>query len=201
MPRCQSAMLPAHLTLQKEVANWIIGDLSRLLNENRREISDSPVTPHRFIRPARPDLRRHAVHIPRQNGVGRNVRHRQNRRSGRRRERPRPNQRHRRHRGPPSTEAIAANPKAVADYLDGKGKRRPFPHGPGHAQSPRARLNRTSPSAWCRKASKLRKADVVQSIATESHMTLLNVAQIIASVILVLIILSQVREAGQRNVR
>ena len=29
----------------KEIANWIIGDLSRLLNENHREIADSPVTP------------------------------------------------------------------------------------------------------------------------------------------------------------
>ena len=29
----------------KEVANWILGDLSRLLNQDRRDISDSPVVP------------------------------------------------------------------------------------------------------------------------------------------------------------
>ena len=29
----------------KEVANWIIGDLSRLLNQDHRDIADSPVTP------------------------------------------------------------------------------------------------------------------------------------------------------------
>ena len=29
----------------KEIANWILGDLSRLLNESRREIADSPIPP------------------------------------------------------------------------------------------------------------------------------------------------------------
>ena len=29
----------------KEIANWILGDLSRLLNQDRREIADSPVAP------------------------------------------------------------------------------------------------------------------------------------------------------------
>ena len=32
----------------KEVANWILGDLSRLLNESRHEIADAPVTPARL---------------------------------------------------------------------------------------------------------------------------------------------------------
>ena len=30
----------------KEIANWILGDLSRLLNQDRLDIADSPITPN-----------------------------------------------------------------------------------------------------------------------------------------------------------
>ena len=60
----------------KEAANWILGDLSRLLNRHHCDIADAPVSAGRFGRTAGANRRRRPVHLPGQNGPGRNVRHR-----------------------------------------------------------------------------------------------------------------------------
>ena len=51
----------------KEVANWILGDLSRLLNQDHRDIAALARDAGRPVRPAVPHRGRHSVHFPGQN--------------------------------------------------------------------------------------------------------------------------------------
>ena len=103
----------------KEVANWIIGDLSRLLNQDRLDIADSPITPNalsdllglisdgtlstslaKTVLEEMYATGRDAGQIVEQKGLA------QISDTGA--------------IEAAVAEAIAANPKAVADYLDGK---------------------------------------------------------------------------------
>ena len=179
----------------KEVANWILGDLSRLLNQDHREIADSPVSSAgladllslisdgtlstslaKTVLEEMYSTGGSAANIVQDKGVA------QISDTGA--------------IEAAVAEAIAANAKAVADYLDGKENAARFLMGQvmritrGQAQPELAlRLVQEGPGS-------AEKLTWYNRYPRSPAMTLLNVAQIFASIVLVLIILSQVREAG-----